>query len=88
MIGPVQLNETRANVKAMKKMLRRPDAVSAFESTDVLHLDGSLMSKAPKNEMANTTSRAKKMRLNTALVLKSFNLLAPNITVISRPSTR
>ena len=88
MMGPVQLNDTRARVKAMKKMLSRPVAFSALESIELLQREGSLISNAPKNETAKTTSRAKKIRLNTALVLKSFSLLAPKIIVTTRPRSR
>lgn len=84
-IGPVQENETKANVKAMKKILNNPLVESALLSSLVVQDAGSVSSKAPKKEMANTTKRAKNRILNTALVAKLFNALAPKMAVISNP---
>lgn len=86
MIGPVQENETKAKVKAMKKILNNPLVESALLSSLVVQDAGSVSSKAPKKEMANTTKRAKNRILNTALVAKLFNALAPKMAVISKPS--
>ncbi|MPN19539.1 hypothetical protein SDC9_166910 [bioreactor metagenome] len=69
----------------MNKMLKMPAVESAFASNLVDQEAGSVISNAPKKEMANTTSRAKNKRLKTALVDMLFNALAPNITVISTP---
>ena len=88
MMGPVHENETSTSVKAMKKMLRMPLERSALPSVAVLHLLGSLMSKAPKKEMAKSTSRAKKMRLKTALVAMSLSLPAPKMSVMAMPRPR
>ena len=85
MIGPVQENETKASVKAMKKMLSKPVVFSAAESILLLHDSGRVISKAPKNEMANTTSNKKKMMLHTALVARALSELAPKIIVMSTP---
>lgn len=87
-MGPVHEKETRTRVNAMKKMLSTPEVDSALPSAALLHLEGNLMSKAPKNEMAKRTRRAKNIRLNTALVAISLSLPAPNISVIAMPSIR
>ena len=87
-MGPVHEKETRASVNAIKKMLMIPVVDSALLSTLVDHLDGNLMSNAPKNEIANTSKSRKKAMLNTAFVARSFSLLAPKIAVIVSPSTR
>ena len=86
--GPVQENDTNANVKAIKNMLIKPVVCSALPSIALDHLDGNLISNAPRNEMPNTTSSTKNMILNRALVANSFNLPAPNITVIANPKIR
>ncbi len=88
MMGPVHENDTSTRVNAIKKILSRPVVFSAFASIAVDHFDGSVMSKAPKKEMANTTKSAKNMRLNTAPVAISLSLPGPKITVSSMPSTR
>ena len=88
MMGPVHENDTNTSVKAMKKMLSRPVVLSALASTAVDHRDGSVISNAPKNEMANTTRSAKKMRLNTAPVAISLSLPGPAMSVSRMPSTR
>ncbi|MPN02395.1 hypothetical protein SDC9_149611 [bioreactor metagenome] len=87
MMGPVQENETSTRVKAMKKMLSAPDVLSAFSSILFVHLDGSTKSKPPKKAMAKTTRRAKKIRLNRALVARLFRALEPKIPVTRSPST-
>ncbi len=53
--APVHENDTSTRVNAIKKILSRPVVFSAFASIAVHHFDGSVMSKAPKKEMANTT---------------------------------
>ena len=85
-IGPVQLNDTSTSVKAMKNMLRRPVVFSAVLSILLLHDEGSAISNAPKNDMANTTSSRKKIMLQTALVERALRALAPKMSVMSRPS--
>ena len=87
-IGPVHENDTRASVKAMKNMLIRPEAFSALLSTELLHFEGSVISKPPKNDMANITRSRKNARLNHAFVESSFNFPAPNNPVIMRPRAR
>ncbi len=88
MIGPVQENDTSTSVNAMKKMLIRPVVRSALLSTPLLQREGSLMSNAPKNDMANTSRSRKNARLNTAFVARSLSLLAPKMSVIASPSAR
>ncbi|GHT56814.1 hypothetical protein AGMMS49982_23850 [Bacteroidia bacterium] len=88
MIGPVHENDTSTSVNAIKKMLKMPVVVSALLSILLDHEAGKVSSNAPKNDTANSTSSAKKIRLNTALVDKSFSALAPNSTVTSSPSPK
>ena len=66
-IGPVQEKETIASVSAMKKIPARfpmPD----FESALLAILPGSLISKKPKNEIANTMKMTKNKRFSHTLV--------------------
>ena len=63
MMGPVQEKETSASVKAMKKMLTSPVALSAFWSIFVVQEAGRTISKAPKKDAAKTTSSRKKKML-------------------------
>ena len=87
-IGPVQENDTNANVNAMKKMLINPVVFPAFESIALVHLLGNVISNAPKNEMAKNTRSKKKKILKMAFVDISFNLLGPNAIVINKPKSR
>ena len=84
-IGPVQEKDTKDRVKAIRKILNRPVVDSALLSTAFPHFDGSLISKAPKNEAAKTTNIKKKRILKIALVDKAFSALAPKISVIANP---
>jgi hypothetical protein len=86
MIGPVQENDTNDKVNAIKKMLNKPLVCSALLSTALLHLDGRVISKAPKNDAANTTNIKKNKMLNTALVERAFKALAPKIKVMAKPN--
>ena len=86
-IGPVQENDTNDKVKAIRKILSSPVVRSALLSTALLHREGKVISNAPKNEAANTTSNKQKKILNTALVERSFNALAPNNKVMANPNT-
>ena len=85
MMGPVQEKETRDRVKAMKKMLSRPEAESAFWSILLVHDAGRTSSNAPKKEMAKKTSRRKKAILKYAFVARSFNALAPKAAETASP---
>ncbi len=67
-------------------MLSKPLVASALLSTAVLHLEGNVISNAPKKEAANTTSIRQKRILNTAFVESAFSALAPKISVMASPS--
>src|SRR5699024_8529381 len=86
-IGPVQEKDTSESVNAIKKILNNPVVDSALLSTALLHFEGKVISNAPKNDAAKTTSIRKKRILKTALVDKAFNALAPKINVIVNPNT-
>jgi hypothetical protein len=66
-IGPVQENETMANVKAIKKI---PPILPMPERELVLLAipPGSVISKYPKKEIANTIKTTKKKMFNHTLV--------------------
>ena len=85
MIGPVQLKLTITNVKAMNRIDRNPPVEEALLSSLVDQEAGRVSSKAPKKEAAKSSSKAKKMRLTTALVDSALRADAPKMTVISRP---
>ena len=85
MIGPVQEKETSTRVKAMKKILSRPDDVEALALILLVQEEGSVISKAPKKLIEKTTNRRKRKILNIALVDSSFSALAPKIPVTSSP---
>ena len=84
-IGPVHENDTNDSVNAIKNILSKPPVFSALESTALLHLEGSVISKAPKKEAAKTTSIRKKKMLKTAFVDSEFNALAPKSPVTNNP---
>ena len=88
MMGPVHEKLTSVSVKAMRKMLSSPVVLLAFESTLLVHEEGSVSSNHPKKLRAKTTSSRKKKMLNTALVLSSLSLLAPKMPVMASPSAR
>jgi hypothetical protein len=88
MIGPVQENETNANVNAINKMLTMPEVDSALLSNPVVHDAGNVNSKAPKKDIANNTNSAKKKRLKNAFVDRLFKALAPKINVIKTPKAK
>jgi hypothetical protein len=85
-MGPVHEKETKAKVKAIKKMLSKPVVFSALLSTALLHEDGNVISNAPKKLAANTNNIKQKKILNKAFVESAFKALAPNIAVISKPN--
>ena len=84
-MGPVHENDTSTSVKAMKKMLSRPVVLPAALSILLLHDAGNVISKAPKKEMAKTTSNRKKMMLHIALVDRALSALAPKASVTIKP---
>ena len=85
-MGPVQEKDTSDKVNAIRKILSKPLVASALLSTAVLHLEGNVISNAPKKEAANTTSIRQKRILNTAFVESAFSALAPKTSVIASPS--
>ena len=86
MIGPVHEKDTSDRVKAIRKILSRPVVCSALLSMALLQRDGRVISKAPKNEAANTTSIRQKKMLKIAFVESEFKALAPQIPVMISPS--
>ena len=76
---------TKANVKAMRKMLSKPVVLEALESMALFHLEGRVISNPPKNEAPKATSMAKKRRLKMALVERSFKAEAPKMEVTMTP---
>ncbi|MNY07975.1 hypothetical protein D3C86_1408020 [compost metagenome] len=84
-MGPVQEKETSASEAAMKKIPARPLLLSALLSILLTNELGRVISKAPKKEIANTTSKMKNKKLNRPLALNAFKPADPKITVISRP---
>ena len=79
-------NDTNVRVNAIKKILSSPLVASALLSTLLDQLDGSVNSKAPKNEAAKTTSKRQNNILKIAFVARAFNALAPKINVIAKPN--
>src|SRR5690606_38475454 len=51
-IGPVQLNVTKHNVNAIKKIPIKPPDLLDFASIALTNLEGNRISKAPKKEIA------------------------------------
>ncbi len=85
-MGPVQENDTKANVKAIKKIPKSPP-LSAPASALFTQEDGNVISNAPKKETAKITSKAKKKTLNQGLVERAFSASAPKIIVTKEPKT-
>lgn len=85
-MGPVQEKETKESVPAIKNKPAIPP-LSALVSILFIHDDGSVNSKAPKNDAAKANSNKKNIKLNKPLVDKLFRASAPKIIVIKRPST-
>src|SRR5690606_19137870 len=71
-IGPVQEKDTKAKVKAIKKIPNTPPTCEA-ESALLVNELGNVISKYPKKEMAKTTKTIKKMTFNQTLVAISFS---------------
>ena len=83
-IGPVHENETRASVKAMKKIPTSPP-LSAPLSAAFTHLLGNTISNAPRKDAAKTTSMRKKKILKITLVLSALSESLPKIAVTTKP---
>ena len=86
MIGPVHENDTKARVNAIRNMLSNPVVLSDLASTLFCQDEGNVISKAPKNEAANTTNNRQKKILNIALVARALRALAPKSNVTAKPS--
>ena len=83
-IGPVQENDTNANVKAIKKIPINPpllDTVSDLFNQEL----GNVISNAPIKETAKTTNKIKKNILNQTLVDKALRAAGPKIAVTMVP---
>ena len=87
MIGPVQENETRDRVNAIKKMPMRPPLLDASSALLTQEL-GRVISKYPKNDIAKTMKRIPKAILNHASVDNKLSASAPKMPVISKPSNK
>ena len=74
-MGPVQLKLTSTSVSARKNTPARP-FLSLFLSAELVHLEGSTISNAPKNEAANTMKMTKKMMLGSQCVDSQLNMSA------------
>ena len=83
-IGPVQENETKAKVKAIKKIPIKPPRSEA-ESALLIHELGMVSSNAPKKEAAKITSKKKKAMLKYTLVAILFRASAPKIAETATP---
>ena len=85
-IGPVQENETIAKANAMNNIPTIPP-LSACLSTLFAHEFGSIISKAPRKEVAKNTNKTKNITLNQTLVESAFRASAPKIAVTAKPKT-
>ena len=86
MIGPVQEKDTMTNVNAISKILKKPVVLLDLLLSAVDHELGNVISKAPKNDAANTTKIRKNMIFTTALVLNALSADAPKMRVTSKPN--
>ena len=81
----VHEKETITKVSAIKKIPVKL-FVLAFESTLLVQEEGSVSSKAPKNENAKRRNIAKKNRLGIQCVDNVFSAFAPNAATINIPN--
>ena len=88
MMGAVHEKDTRARVKAMRKMDISPVALEALVSTELAHPSGSFISNHPKKDRAKTTSNRKRKMLNMEFVESSLSLLGPKMRVMMMPNAR
>ena len=65
---PVQENDTKHNVKDIKKVEIKPLYIFDFESTVFDHEEGNVISKSPNNESANAIKIAKNIKFKIGLV--------------------
>ena len=82
--GAVHENDTSTNVKAIKKIPEKLLRL-ALESTLLVNAEGTVISKAPRNEIPNKANSAKTKRLKIALLEIWYNVLLPNIIVNNKP---
>src|SRR5690606_33282450 len=76
-IGPVQENETSERLNAIKKSPIRPP-LSDLASILLTKELGKVISKAPKNDAAKTTSNRKNKKLNIPFVDSALSASEPN----------
>src|SRR5690606_23704817 len=85
MIGPVQENDTKAKLKAIKNRPIKPFP-SDFASILLTKELGSVISNAPKKDAAKATKIKKKAKLKTPLVERALSASEPKVIVISIPN--
>jgi len=76
-MGPVQLNETKTKVKAIKKTPRK-DPILLFESTEFTNWWGSVISNNPRKEAAKTINMMKNKMFGTQEVLSQLPNSGPS----------
>lgn len=81
----VHENETKTKVSAIKKIPEN-ELVLAFESILLVHVDGNVISKAPKNEMPKTINKTKTNKLKAALLDIWYKVSFPKRMVNNIPS--
>ena len=84
-MGPVHENETKANVKAIKKIPIIPP-LSAPLSAKFTHFDGRVISNAPKKDKAKIKNTTKKAKFTQGLVDISLSADGPSNQVTTNPS--
>ena len=82
-MGPVQENDTSTSVSARKNMPPRPP-LSEFLSEELTHLEGSVISKAPKKEAAKTMKMVKNRRLGSQCVASQLKM---SLVTVAPPRT-
>jgi hypothetical protein len=80
----VQEKDTITSVSAIKNIPAKLPT-PALESVALVQEEGSVISKAPKKEMANMTMSTKKNRLARQSVESVFNAADPNIADTNTP---
>src|SRR5688572_20354488 len=83
-IGPVQENETRTSVKAIKKTPSQPP-LSAWASALVSHELGKVISNIPKNDMAKIRKIRKNITFGNQCVLRKFAASPPKSRATNVP---
>ena len=83
-MGPVQLNETKTIVKAIKKMPVNPPLSACWSALFTIQL-GKTISNAPKKEAAKITKIKKKKILGNQCVDNQLAAAGPAITATKVP---